>query len=141
MRKSKLSYIYLIWGTLAVIGFIAFFERWPQPLLSLFILAIPFYLATLTFTILIHPVLCIAYFVKKVRAKNDAKPILMHLVWSLTISIIFIGMVINGYIITVWKHITSLLTTQVFFKSGALAFFWKSVNSIVMHKKRKGKCI
>lgn len=99
--KSKLSLLYLIAGTLGVIGFIAFFERWPQPFLSLFILALPFYFASLTFTILIHPIICLAYLIKKVKRKQKIGIIITHLIWSLIVAGVFIGMVMNGFIITV----------------------------------------
>lgn len=92
--------MYLMLGTLAVIGFVAFFERWPQPFLSLFILAIPFYMATLTLVIFIHPILCANILVKKIKNKNNVKPVAIHLVWSSAITTIFVGMVMNGYIIT-----------------------------------------
>lgn len=99
INKRKLSLIYLIWGTLAAIGFIAFFELRSSGLQLLVALALPFYLAALTFTILIHPLLCSIELIK--RKKGEKKNIVViHLIWSLVISSIFIGMITNGYIIT-----------------------------------------
>ena len=99
--KSKLSLTYLILGTLALIGFIAFFNRWAEPLLSLFILAIPFYIMTLTFTIFIHPIICTVYLVRRSKKSQNTTFIKVHLIWSLLIAGAFWGMILNGYIITV----------------------------------------
>ena len=98
--KSKLSLIYLIFGTLAVIGYIAVFNRWAEPLRMLFIISIPFYLATLTFTIFIHPIISIVYIVKRIKKSQSIRPLIFHLVWSLLIAGTFWGMILNGYIIT-----------------------------------------
>jgi len=98
--KSKLSLIYLILGTLAVIGYIAVFNRWAEPLRSLFMLSIPFYIATLTFTIFIHPIICIVYIVKRIKKLQNTRLIIFHLIWSLLIAGAFGGMILNGYIIT-----------------------------------------
>ena len=101
MSKHKISLVYLIWGTLAVIGFIAFFERWPEPFISLFILSIPFYLATLTLVIFVHPVLCLVTIIKKIKIGDKPNLVIFHLCWSIAITTAFVGMIMNGYSITV----------------------------------------
>ena len=98
--KTKLSLAYLILGTLALIGFIAFFNRWDEPLLSLFVLSIPFYIMTLTFTIFIHPIICIIYLIKYSKKSQNTTLIKVHLIWSLLIAGGFGGMILNGYILT-----------------------------------------
>lgn len=100
MNKRKLSFIYLVLGTLAMIGFISFFFNEPQILQVLFIVAIPFYLATLTLTIFIHPVLCLVRLIKKHQRKESIKVVLYHLIWSVIIAGVFTSMILNGYTIT-----------------------------------------
>jgi len=100
MSRYNLSIIYLLAGTLAVVGFIAFLNRWSQPFISLFILAIPFYLATLTLVIFVHPIICAVILAKKLKINVDYKPVLIHLVWLLAIATTFGGMILNGYVIT-----------------------------------------
>ena len=98
--NSKLSLIYLILGSLAVIGYIAVFNEWAEPLRMLFIISIPFYLATLTFTIFIHPIICMVYIVKRVKKSKTTRLIVFHLIWSILIAGAFWAMILNGYIVT-----------------------------------------
>ncbi len=100
MRKRNLSLVYLVWGTLAIIGFLAFFQRWPQPFISLFALAIPFYFASLTLLIWVHPIVCAVYVIKKYRKNLSHTTEAIHLIWSAIIASAFMGMIMNGYIIT-----------------------------------------
>jgi hypothetical protein len=99
--KSKLSLIYLIAGSLGVVGFLAFFNGWGKPLVFLYLLSIPFYLATLTYTIFIHPLICLFHLIIHIKRKQNKAKILIHLFWSLIIAIAFMIMIMNGYIITV----------------------------------------
>jgi hypothetical protein len=95
-----LSLIYLVLGTLGFIGFLAHFNQWPAPAAYLFILALPYYLATLTLTILIHPLACFVIAAIKVKRKESGMNPLIHGVWSCIISASFMTMVFNGYIIS-----------------------------------------
>lgn len=95
-----LSLVYLVLGTLGFVGFLGHFNRWPEPVAYLFILSLPYYLATLTFTILLHPLACFVIAgVRMKRKKNGMNP-LVHGLWSSIISVSFMTMVFNGYIIT-----------------------------------------
>ena len=99
---KKLSLIYLILGSLSVIGYIGFFQRWPVfPWRFLFVISLPYYFSTLTFTIFIHPFLCFYKLFKKRKNKEKVNVILLHFLWSLSIAIVFTSMVLNGYNITV----------------------------------------
>ena len=100
MKYASLAY--LIIGTLAVIGYVAFFNRWPGPVSVLFFFSIPFYIGALTFVNLVHPACCIAAIVKQSKSKQKIWIPVIHLIWSLTIAFAFVKMVwIDGYIITV----------------------------------------
>ena len=100
MSRYRLSFAYLVLGTLAILGFIAFFKGWPQPFISLFVLAIPFYLATLTLSILVHPIICTVVLLKKRKSNLNYKNVLMHLVWSIGIAAAFFTMILNGHVVT-----------------------------------------
>ena len=95
-----MSLIYLICGSLAAIGFVAFFNRWPAPFIAFFCLAIPFYLAALTYTLLIHPAICLAFMIHHAMHNKPYKVPLLHLIWSALIAGIFYTLIFNGYIIT-----------------------------------------
>ena len=95
-----LSLVYLILGTLGFIGFLAHFNRWPAPTAYLFILALPYYLSALTFTILIHPLACCTVAVIKFKRKESGINPLIHGTWSSTIAACFMTMIFNGYIIS-----------------------------------------
>jgi hypothetical protein len=99
--KRRLSLIYLITKTLALIGFISFFHGFPHPFLALFIFAMPFYLATLTHTIFIHPLTCLLLLIRKKLNRQSNTTVLIHLLWSLILAITFTILVYNGYVITV----------------------------------------
>ena len=98
--KYPLSCIYLITGTLAVIGHISFFNQWPKPFVYLFIFSIPFYIAALTFTIFIHPVICVFFLIKNKKHDLKTKHIIIHMIWSFIIAISYMTLLSNGYIIT-----------------------------------------
>ena len=99
MRKKTYSLLYLSLGTLAILGYIGMFEKSlsiPTPLL---IVGVIFYLLFMTFTIFIHPLLCILRLIKK---KGKRKTLWIHLLWSVTIILSFCFLICNkGYIITV----------------------------------------
>jgi len=98
--KYILSFSYLIIGTLGVIGHISLFEEWPTPFRYLFLFSIPFYLAALSFTILIHPTICLIKLIKHKKKNQNFTHILKHLIWSLLIVVSYMIMLSNGYILT-----------------------------------------
>jgi len=99
--KRRLSLIYLITKTLALIGFISFFHVFPHPFLAFFIFAIPFYLAAITHTIFIHPIICLLWLIRKKLGRQSSITVLIHLLWSLIIATTFTVLVHNGYFLTV----------------------------------------
>jgi hypothetical protein len=96
-----LSLIYLILGTLGFIGFLAHFNRWGSPFNYLMLITFPFYIASLSFTILIHPAACTVVAIKKMNRKEKERTPLIHAIWSSSIAAGFLSMIFNGYIISV----------------------------------------
>jgi len=96
-----LSLIYLILGTLGFVGYMAHFNKWPVPFISLFVVALPYYLASITYTILIHPLACFTVLSIKVKRKEDVIVPLLHGVWSAVICAAFLVMIHNGYYLSV----------------------------------------
>ena len=95
-----LSWVHLIWGSLALIGFAAFFNDAPVYLKLFFCLAIPFYIATITLLTFVHPLICFVLLIKARKKQKGETGIALHLIWSLLIAGAFWLMILNGYVIT-----------------------------------------
>ena len=98
MRKFSLTY--LILGSLSLVGYVAFFMGWPFPIRGLFILALPFYLASITFLIFVHPALCLVQLVKTWQ-DSKKKVMFVHFIWSLAIASTYQIMISSGYYLSV----------------------------------------
>jgi hypothetical protein len=102
MVKKIISLVYLVLGTLSIVGHLSFFHQWPGPVRYLFALSIFYYLASLTFTTLIHPIVGIIILVSRHRKQARKTDVAVHLVWSLAIALTWWLMVfVKGYIISV----------------------------------------
>lgn len=78
-----------------------FFWGWSQALAGLFILAISFYIASLTFVIWLHPLLCLLMLIKRRKHQAPYQRLVSHLVWSPALAVSFLALIVNGYVITV----------------------------------------
>jgi hypothetical protein len=105
-RKVKLlNLIYLISGTLSVAAYINLFYRLFDASLNLpkvtediiaFIFLIPwsiFYLMGLTFTILLHPIIIMIIFIRKLKRGNIETNYIIIFIWSMAISITYIYLI------------------------------------------------
>ncbi len=101
MNPKRISLIYLVVQSLAFIGYVVFFTRKQEPLAFLFVLAIPFYLAAVTYTIFIHPVACLAFLIKRIKRKEKKADVILHLTWSTTLACAWWLMILNGYYLSV----------------------------------------
>lgn len=99
--KRRLSTAYLIAGSLGALGYLAFFNEWPPPLIYLFVVALLFCMATITITILVHPIVCATFLLIAVARNQPKTTLILHLAWSLTICSAFYGMFKMGYILSV----------------------------------------
>jgi hypothetical protein len=93
--------VYLSLGGLGLVGFLDFFMRWQSPFGILFLIAIPFYLLTLTFTIWIHPITCTIFMLTKRRGCFSSSRVAITIA-SYCLATTFTYLVAcKGYIITV----------------------------------------
>ena len=94
------SVVYLAIGSLAIIGFLDFFLQWNTILRVLFLLAIPFYILTITFTIWIHPIICVIYLITNSNCGLVSKKLVVT-ISSFILASIFTYLVFGlGFIIT-----------------------------------------
>ena len=94
------SVVYLAIGSLAIIGFLDFFLQWNTILRVLFLLAIPFYILTITFTIWIHPIICVISLITNSNCGLVSKKLVVT-ISSFILASIFTYLVFGlGFIIT-----------------------------------------
>jgi len=85
---AHISALYLFVGCISLLGFLSFFLNWGFPRWCM-LPGIFFYLATLTFTIWIHPIASLAYFFVRLRQGKLRPRHIVHAILSITLASIF----------------------------------------------------